>query len=528
LYRVIWDGGRPNRVFLLTSKSLFLSLDEGDTWTDLSAALAVVPRRTFPLFNALAVDRTSGIVYAVGAGGGGVFRSDDPQRSWVLLSSPFQNIVVRTLLVHPLRSDTLYAATFSGFFKSEDAGRSWFPSNSGLPSPLGLNALAIDPVDPEVLCAAAAFGVFRSDDGGRSWSLFLSGGLSLSILSLAITTEGTLYVGSSQGCFRRDRGAADWNPINTGLPGLTVSSVAVDALSRTRVYAAVIQGGFFPTVGISEDAGRNWSMTHPSGNYEGSSVVAADPSAPGIAYVGTTGCVPRPPETCYGSLYKTTDGGSHWRPFVVPGGPGAVLAITVDPTRPEVIFVTGQIQIPGSLGFRSLDGGSSWTAFGNSFPSAPTNRILTDAQAPETIFAATGGKGVFRSSDRGTTWQPTGLTTGLVNTLAQDSRTGYLYAATDGGLFESRDAGTSWTLRAFTDGVGALAVDPRSGSLYAAVVHGGVQASADGGKTWSPIGGGLPDVVVRDLAISSGLLYAATNVGLYVFEFRGLHNSSPR
>jgi len=55
LGRLVWDGGRPNRVFLLTSKSLFLSLDEGDTWTDLSAALAVVPRTTFPLFSALAV-----------------------------------------------------------------------------------------------------------------------------------------------------------------------------------------------------------------------------------------------------------------------------------------------------------------------------------------------------------------------------------------------------------------------------------------------------------------------------------------
>src|SRR6202022_368200 len=122
LYRVIWDGGRPNRVFLLTSKSLFLSLDEGDTWTDLSTALAVVPRTTFPLFSALAVDRMSGIVYAVTAGGGGVFRSDDPQKSWLLLSSPFENVVVRTILIHPLRSDTLYAATFSGFFRSEDGG----------------------------------------------------------------------------------------------------------------------------------------------------------------------------------------------------------------------------------------------------------------------------------------------------------------------------------------------------------------------------------------------------------------------
>jgi len=87
LGRLVWDGGRPNRVFLLTSKSLFLSLDEGDTWTESIRGPRRGPRTTFPLFSALAVDRISGIVLCGHSRCGSRFSQRRPPTSWLLLSS---------------------------------------------------------------------------------------------------------------------------------------------------------------------------------------------------------------------------------------------------------------------------------------------------------------------------------------------------------------------------------------------------------------------------------------------------------
>ncbi len=525
---LVWDEGRPNRVFLLAELALLMSLDEGETWT----RIAVVPPSPNTHLKDVTVEKVSGVVYVV-ASNGGLYRSDGPQMNWTLISSPFLNTDVSEILTHPERTGTLYAATSQGFLISRDGGLTWLASNNGLPEG-SVTQLVIDPINPDALYAVPYFGspVFRSADGGQSWSLFLSGDPPLSIRSLAVTSEGAIFVGTNSGCFRVVGGATAWTPANDGLPGLAIHSVALDAASRTRIYAAAPGGP--PTVWMSEDAGHKWSVTNPSplDFYEGSWVITTDTSTPGIAYFGTTGCSPpRGTFSCYGSLFKTIDGGLEWRVLVVPGGPGAVLAIAVDPIRPEVLYVTGYD--PRARGFRSLDGGDSWTSFGSSFPSSASNCILIEAQTVGTIFVGTAGSGVFKSADGGDTWQPSGLMTGAVNALAQDPKTRYLYAGTDGGLFESRDGGVTWTPRTTTAGVSSLVADSSSGSLYAAIVHGGIQVTSDGGLTWSPVGYGFSDIsntYVNELVISSdsSILYAATNLGVYSFQSRSPRRVPPR
>ena len=87
----------------------------------------------------------------------------------------------------------------------------------------------------------------------------------------------------------------------------------------------------------------------------------------------------------------------------------------------------------------------------------------------------TSGRGVFKSTDGGVSWIPTGLTTAFVYTLAIDPQApATLYAgATSGGVFKSTDGGGTWS--AFNVGfplplpqVRTLAIDPQTPtSLYA-------------------------------------------------------------
>jgi photosystem II stability/assembly factor-like uncharacterized protein len=59
------------------------------------------------------------------------------------------------------------------------------------------------------------------------------------------------------------------------------------------------------------------------------------------------------------------------------------------------------------------------------------------------LFAGTETKGVFLSTDRGASWQQTGLTSNRINALAVDSL-GAVLAATSDNLYRSTDGGVKW------------------------------------------------------------------------------------
>src|SRR5204862_181853 len=106
--------------------------------------------------------------------------------------------------------------------------------------------------------------------------------------------------------------------------------------------------------------------------------------------------------------------------------------------------------------------------------------------------------GVFKSTDGGTTWSPTGLTYGGVALAIDPTTPSALYAATGSsdigvsGVSKSTDGGATWSPAGLTNTeVIALAIDPTTPStLYAGGA--GVFKSTDGASSWSPAYTGLP------------------------------------
>jgi photosystem II stability/assembly factor-like uncharacterized protein len=375
---------------------------------------------------------------------------------------------------------------------------------------------------PESLYASVDGRLGRSDDGGRSWTIDDAGlaldGQNLDFQSLAIGAD-RIYAGTDAGLFVRGTSTAAWTPANSGLAGLSVRAIAADASFAGRVYAATDPPRTYrvrAAVWSSENSGSTWSFGPGSGLYEGSSAIASDPATAATAYLGTTSCSPREPYSCSGSVYKTTDGGSHWERLAE--GVGGVISIGVDPRRPRTVYAVGFVQ--GFSVFRSDDAGASWRPLTNGVPNDVT-KILIDARRPETIFAVSAVRGLFRSSDGGGSWHATPLTVPVV-ALAQDSRRGSVYAGTGEGLWTSQDGANTWTFHASPGGIRALAADSRTGIVYAAQGSAGVQESSDAGATWSTVGSGLVGISVSDLALSAGgsILYAATDRGTYAFQSR--------
>src|SRR5256885_10222887 len=134
---------------------------------------------------------------------------------------------------------------------------------------------------------------------------------------------------------------------------------------------------------------------------------------------------------------------------------------------------------------RTVEGGiNSWTSNG---PEGGSIRALAiDPMTPGTLYAGTGGGGVFKSTNGGGSWVNTGLTNNLfVTTLAIDPQApATLYAGGGNGVFKSTDGGGSWTAAYFSFSVTTLAIDPQTpATLYAGTYGGGAYKRRSGEHT---------------------------------------------
>ena len=202
-------------------------------------------------------------------------------------------------------------------------------------------------------------------------------------------------------------------------------------------------------------------------------------------------------------LLISTDRGESWN--VAKGQSTDVGAVKVDPFDSKRIYVSvyGRDDESNDLKM-TTDGGETWTTvfYGRSYP-APVVEI--DPVDLRTVYVGVGPGFIRRSSDRGKTWEsiatPPAPYPPFLNALAiAPSNNSILYAAYVSGLFKSTDRGTSWTKLPLDPGhwgISCVAVDPHNSDIvYAAVFSrglppGGVFKSTDGGTTWNERNNGL-------------------------------------
>ncbi len=347
-----------------------------------------------------------------------------------------------------------FGAAGGGVWKTENAGRTWYPvSDQGIP--IGsIGAIAIAPSDPNIVYVGTGepdirsqhsygIGMYKSLDAGKTW--------------MHIGLESSEHIGR----------------------------IVVDPANPGRVYVAVLGHVYDanPERGVyrSTDGGAHWkkvlsSVADP--NDVGAIDLALNPKNPRVLYASLW-ATRRPPWAVYApsympgsGLYKSVDGGDSWK-RLTGGLPDddfvGKIGIAVAPSDPDRLWAV-------------VDDNGSATARNGGPPATP------DPNAPKPMG------GVYLSDDAGKTWR-------LVNAETRLWGRGWYFEAVtvdptdpdkayviNTATYQTTDAGKTFTpvkCAPGGDDYHHLWINPKDTSRMVLSSDQGTVVSVDGAKTWS-------------------------------------------
>jgi photosystem II stability/assembly factor-like uncharacterized protein len=234
-----------------------------------------------------------------------------------------------------------------------------------------------------------------------------------------------------------------WAPIGPTNIGGRVTGIAADPLRSGTAYVATATSGVWQT----SNAGRTFTPLWPARFPQSIGAITVAPT--GTIYVGTGEANPGCGDLSYSGngVYRSTDGGRTWQNVGLRDS-GEIGAIAVDPQNPATIYVAAAGTIT-SLGgqrglYRSTDGGTSWQrVLAGVTPATGAIDVAIDPGSPKIVLAAMfdrretqlncgnyggRGSGVYRSADGGTRWSRLGTATGLPAASGGIGRIGVAFA----------------------------------------------------------------------------------------------------
>ena len=470
VYAALWQVRRQPWNFSSggPGSGLFRSTDAGLTWTELKGH--GLPGGILGRIDVAVSGADAKRVYAmIEAEEGGLYRSDDAGTNWRRVSEDGR-IRQRAwyfskIYADPKAVDTVYALN-TGMLRSTDGGKTFdlVSATHG-----DHHALWIDPRDPRRLINANDGGASISRDQGKTWST------------------------------------------QNNQPTAQFYHVAVDNRFPYWLYGAQ-QDNTNLTVASFDDLGViGPGDFYPAGGGEAGYVVP-DPRDANVVYSDSENSVNRFDRRSNQSQDISPD------PVDNSGHPASELAhrfnwtspLMLSPHDPDALYVASEAV------WKSTDHGMTWKTISPDLtrndrskqgPSGgPLTKDITSVEYYDTIFA-----------------------------LAESPmRKGMLWVGTDDGLVQlSPDDGGHWadvTPKGLPAWSTISAVEPSHyapGGAYLAVDRHKLDdiapyawKTADGGKSWTAIGQGLPPGafvhVVREDPVRRGLLYAGTELGVFV------------
>ena len=232
-----------------------------------------------------------------------------------------------------------------------------------------------------------------------------------------------MYAGAvNGGIWKTTDGGTTWAPLTDGQTSLSMGGMAFDSGNSSRILAGFghfsnFSGNGGPLAGVifSSDTGNNWT---PVGG-----AVTTNTDVSSVLVNGQTMFVASRGTDTNTGLFRSTDGGASFIKISGSGGlhSGGITSLASDPSNPNRLYAA----VTNSGIFRSDDLGKTWTNItpaGSGIGNNTENIQLSVGASGESLFmclaapmgttptgkSATRLESVWRSLDRGATWQNMG------------------------------------------------------------------------------------------------------------------------
>ncbi|HKK07334.1 MAG TPA: sialidase [Gemmatimonadota bacterium] len=334
------------------------------------------------------------LVYYAGAAAGGIFKSTDGGEHWKAVFDSVGVPSIGDIAVAPSAPNVVWAGTGEAFirsnisigngvYKSTDGGETW--QDMGLHATGRVSRVVIDPQDPDVVYVAALGntyvpqkerGIYRTTDGGRTWKqvLFVNDSVGASDLIMDPNNPDVLFAGM-------------WH-------------VMVHTWGR-------VSGGHGSGIYMSRDGGDSWKQLEGNGLPEGPVGKIGLCNTPRdsnriYALIETSDGVPWRGETSSGELWRSDDGGGHWKLVNhdqnLAGRQAYYTRCAVTTDDPDEAYFISADWV------RTRDGGEHVTTLhGQQVPIWDHHNMWIDPENGDRMAVA-GDGGVSISRNRGKTW----------------------------------------------------------------------------------------------------------------------------
>lgn len=326
------------------------------------------------------------------------------------------------------------------------------------------------------------------------------------------------YMGAVQGgIWKSSNYGQTWDNISDGkIPGTadSIGALAVAPSNPNVIYAgtgeADVRQDFDTGAGVyrSPDAGKTWHYAGLRDTHMTTSL-AIDPRNPDIVYATSLGHVFQP--NSERGVFKTLDGGKHWRRSLFVDDRTGANVVVMDPHNPNTLYAAmWQVQRtpwtltsggPGSGLYKTVDGGAHWRKISTNpgFAGGVLGKISVSVSGsdPGSIYAIVQAHdgGVYRSTDGGATWKHVNAEWKLrqrafyyTAIFADPVNRNVAYAPQVDGVFKTTDGGKTWHPISSAGDHHIIWINPHNTKILLEGDDGGATVSVDGGKTWSSEG----------------------------------------
>ena len=229
---------------------------------------------------------------------------------------------------------------------------------------------------------------------------------------------------ASGGVWKTVNDGTTWIPVFDREGSYSIGAIALDPKNPLTVWVGTGENNSQRSVSYgsglyrSDDGGKTWKNVGLKTS-EHIGRIAIDPKDSNIVYVAAQGPLWGPGGDR--GLFKTVDGGKRWKNILNISENTGVTDVVVDPQNPETIYAASYQRRrhmftlidggPESAIYKSTDAGATWNKVRAGLPTTEMGRIgLAISQVDSnviyaTIEAADRKGGIFRSNDRGGSWE---------------------------------------------------------------------------------------------------------------------------